>query len=260
MGELISAVMLWKTGIVAVWFAAFLIAERLRPEATVPADAGLVRRAVRHGGLLVLNTVLTVWLVAPLTLWTSAHALPWVPDALAGWPLLVIGILALDLAAYWAHRLSHMSQLLWRFHEIHHLDATLDTTSALRFHGLDVIWTALWHGAVVLALGLPLSVLLLYETAVLLCSIYHHSNAKLPAWTERLLAPVIVTPGIHWVHHHRIRRDTDSNYGALFSFWDRLFGSFSRTKRRPDMPIGVEGLADVGFAALFLRPFRLTRD
>jgi sterol desaturase/sphingolipid hydroxylase (fatty acid hydroxylase superfamily) len=260
MGELLSAVMLWKTGIVVVWFAGFLLAERLHPAAVVPADAGLLRRATRHGGLLVLNTVLTVWLVSPLTLWSSDHALLWHPDWFAGWPLLVLGVFALDLAAYWSHRVSHMVPLLWRFHEIHHLDDTLDTTSALRFHGLDVIWTALWSGAVVLLLGLPLSVLLVYETAVLLCSIYHHSNATLPVWTERLFAPLIVTPGIHWVHHHKIRRDTDSNYGALFSIWDRLFGSFSKTKRTPDMAIGVEGLPDTDFAGLFLRPFRAARD
>ena len=66
---------------------------------------------------------------------------------------------------------------------------------------------------------------------------------------------LIVTPSIHWVHHHAIRRDTDSNYSALLSVWDRLFGSRSATCRTPDMPIGTEGLKDRGIGGLLARPF-----
>ena len=60
----------------------------------------------------------------------------------------------------------------------------------------------------------------------MLCSaIFHHSDARLPPRLERALARVIITPSIHWVHHHAMRADTDSNYGTIFSFWDPLFRS-----------------------------------
>ena len=84
---------------------------------------------------------------------------------------------------------------------------------------------------------------------------FHHSNLRLPPRFERALSFLIVTPSIHWVHHHAIRRDTDSNYASLLSVWDRLFGSRSATVRTPEMPIGTQGLKDRGIAGLLARPF-----
>jgi len=81
-------------------------------------------------------------------------------------------------------------------------------------------------------------------------------DGRLPAGLERALSFVVVTPSIHWVHHHAIRADTDSNYSTLLSVWDRLFASRSATQRSPDMPIGVEGGHDRGLVALVRRPFR----
>ena len=67
---------------------------------------------------------------------------------------------------------------------------------------------------------------------------------------------MIITPSLHWVHHHAVQADTDSNYGTVFSFWDPLFGSRSATARRPDMAIGVEGRAERPLGRLLIRPFR----
>ena len=94
------------------------------------------------------------------------------------------------------------------------------------------------------------------ETIVLIGAIFHHSNLALPPGLEKLLSWVIVTPSIHWVHHHAIRKDTDSNYATFLSVWDRLFGSRSPTQRWAEMPIGVEKRHDEGLAGLLIRPFR----
>jgi sterol desaturase/sphingolipid hydroxylase (fatty acid hydroxylase superfamily) len=91
---------------------------------------------------------------------------------------------------------------------------------------------------------------------VLVAAIFHHSNLRLPRALEVVLAKVVITPSIHWVHHHRRRRDTDANYGTIFSFWDRLFGSRTPTRRRPTMPIGVEGEEEAGLLGLLYHPFR----
>src|SRR6266478_3780031 len=95
-----------------------------------------------------------------------------------------------------------------------------------------------------------------FDSLVLIGAIFHHSDLRLPSWLEARLSRLIITPSIHWVHHHRRRLDTDSNYGTIFSFWDRVFGSSSPTGRRPDMAIGVEGAEEGNFLALLLRPFR----
>ena len=91
---------------------------------------------------------------------------------------------------------------------------------------------------------------------MLAATLFHHSDARLPASLEQALARVIITPGIHWVHHHARRADTDSNYGTLLSIWDPLFGSRSRTARWHGMPIGVERRRDRALLHLLMAPFR----
>jgi len=78
----------------------------------------------------------------------------------------------------------------------------------------------------------------------------------LPLRLERVLSWVVVTPSIHWVHHHARRTDTDSNYATVLSIWDHLFGSRSTTARTSDLPMGVQGQHDVDLVALVKRPFR----
>jgi sterol desaturase/sphingolipid hydroxylase (fatty acid hydroxylase superfamily) len=86
-------------------------------------------------------------------------------------------------------------------------------------------------------------------------AIFHHSDARLPAKLEAALARVVITPSIHWVHHHKVRADTDSNYGTIFSFWDPMFRSRSLTQRWPAMPIGVEGAHEKPLLRLLIAPF-----
>jgi sterol desaturase/sphingolipid hydroxylase (fatty acid hydroxylase superfamily) len=103
---------------------------------------------------------------------------------------------------------------------------------------------------------MPLASVVVYETLLLLATIFHHSNVKLPRPFERALSFAVVTPSIHWVHHHAVRRDTDSNYATVLSIWDHIFRSRSATKRTPEMPIGVEGRHDEELPQLLILPFR----
>jgi sterol desaturase/sphingolipid hydroxylase (fatty acid hydroxylase superfamily) len=105
--------------------------------------------------------------------------------------------------------------------------------------------------------AIPLSSVLTFEALILVATGFHHSDLKLPPRLERALSWIVVTPSIHWVHHHRIRRDTDSNYSTILSLWDRLFASRSATRRTPDMEIGVEGREEQDLPKLLLRPFGL---
>ncbi|MEI8180068.1 sterol desaturase family protein, partial [Aestuariivirga sp.] len=179
----------------------------------------------------------------------------WRPGWWGRWTGLVLDITVLDVWIYWWHRANHEWPLLWRFHEVHHLDEFLDASSGLRFHFGEVVISSLVRAGVILALGVPLVSVVVFETLLAFNTMFHHSDLRVPPRLERAMSWVIVTPSIHWVHHHAIRRDTDSNYASLFSLWDRLFGSRSQTLRTPEMPIGTQGLKDRGFTGLLARPF-----
>jgi len=116
--------------------------------------------------------------------------------------------------------------------------------------------SALVRAVVIWLLDIPVESVVVFETCVLSMALFHHSNVALPRWLEKPLSKVLVTPSIHWVHHHAIRADTDSNYANILSVWDIVFGSRSATKRWKDMPIGVERRHDESLIGLLTRPFR----
>ena len=242
----------YKGLVILAVLAVLLVAERLWP---VARTLGGLRRVGKNLSLAGLNAALSWAVVVPLSAFAVSHALDWRPMWWSGWPGLVLDLLLLDCWIYWWHRANHVVPVLWRFHEVHHLDGFLDASSALRFHFGEVLLSAVVRVGVILLLGVPLLSVVVFETLLALSAMFHHSNLRLPPRLERALSCVIVTPSIHWVHHHAIRRDTDSNYSALISLWDRLFVSRSATRRSPDMPIGVEGLSDKGLAQLVARPF-----
>lgn len=245
----------YKGAAVALWLVAFFLAERLLPAATPPAGTGAARLG-RNAALVAANVVLSSWFVVPLTAWAASGFLDWRPTWWGGWTGLVVDLVLLDALIYWWHRANHELGFLWRFHEVHHLDRFLDTSTALRFHFGEVALSAVARAGVVILLDFPLVSVLVFETLVLIGAIFHHSNLRLPPRLEAALARVVVTPSIHWVHHHRRRSDTDSNYATILSLWDPLFGSRSATRRRPDMEIGVERREERRLGALLSAPFR----
>ena len=259
----IETLLLLKGGLVLVALVTFALYERLRPATDGRLLVGFrhATRAAWHRlgrnlSLFGLNALLSPLLIVPITVWAGQHSLGLRPGWWSGGLGLALDLALLDLWIYWWHRANHELPLLWRFHQVHHLDETLDTSSALRFHFGEVLLSTLVRAVVIILLDLPLSSVLLFEGLVLAAALFHHSDARLPRPLERRLATVIITPSLHWVHHHALRADTDSNYGTVFSFWDRLFGSRSGTARWPAMPIGVEGARDRRLMALLGAPFR----
>lgn len=253
----IETLLAWKGIAVGLWIALFLIGERLLPAADRPVEARGLPRLARNAGLWLLNAGLSPLIVIPVSLWASQHTLGWRPEALRGGWALLADILLLDFLIYWWHRANHELPLLWRFHAVHHLDRFLDASSAVRFHFGEVLLSALARAAIIMLFDIPLASVLVFEALVLMASIFHHSNLRLSERLEKVLARIVVTPSIHWMHHHAVRRDTDSNYATILSLWDRLFGSRNPQLRRLDMEIGLEGeVRDGGFAELLARPFR----
>jgi len=262
MEETVQALLSLKLWAVGLWLVFLFVMERLVPRSNPHRDEGPFgwRRLGRNAGLWLVNIGLSPLVVVPITVIATSHALGWrdaltLPNWWTEWHSLLIDLVILDLFIYWWHRANHEIRFLWRFHHVHHLDEFLDTTSAVRFHFGEVLFSALARAAFIIALDISLVAALVFETLLLAAALFHHSNVALPRWFERPLSYLIVTPSIHWVHHHAIRRDTDSNYGTLFSFWDRLFRSRSHTQRTDDMPIGIEQRNDEGLPSLFIAPF-----
>jgi len=151
----------------------------------------------------------------------------------------LFGFLLFDLWMYWWHRLNHEIHFLWRFHRMHHTDLEMDASTALRFHPGEKIFSDIIRLAVIPVLGLELLAFAIYRVVMSPIILFHHSNIALPEKFDRILRAVIVTPNMHRVHHSIIREETDSNYGSVFSFWDRILGTY---KRRDDTDAIIYGL------------------
>jgi sterol desaturase/sphingolipid hydroxylase (fatty acid hydroxylase superfamily) len=163
-----------------------------------------------------------------------------------------VTVVARSLAGYAIHRLSHHVPLFWRVHRVHHSDTLLDLSTGLRNHPLELAFVAPWLAGAAILLGFEPSVLVVYEAAALAFALWDHANLGLPLALDRALRLIFVTPAMHHVHHSAERRETDSNYGDVFSVWDRLFGTYRDLG--PDglrtMRIGLGGPFDAGASSL----------
>ncbi len=256
--EFVNVLVAWKLAIVFGWLAALFLAERLLPAVSSGHGwFGDPPRIGRNIAIWAVTAALSFLIVLPFSAWVAGQPLWSRPAWLAGWGGLAFDLILLDCWIYWWHRANHKVPLLWRFHQVHHRDRFLDVTSQMRFHIGEVALSAIVRAVVLLAFAVPFSSVIVFEIALQAVTIFHHSNLRVAPWLERPLSWFITTPSIHWVHHHRVQRDTDSNYSTIFSWWDRLFGSRSPTLRAANMPIGVEGQTDADVISLFVLPFRL---
>jgi sterol desaturase/sphingolipid hydroxylase (fatty acid hydroxylase superfamily) len=213
------------------------------------------RRRARNLAFLVVNHVaipplfllLLHWL-APLSPGHWIGALP----VFIGIPLTIV---VYDFVWYWNHRLSHRSLFLWRFHQIHHLDEDLDFTTGTRTHTAESAWGATVSVVVATVLGLPTTFMMIAFTAHFCAVSMHHTNIAIPWSVEKWLRLLIVTPALHFPHHHDQIQDTDTNFGFIFPWWDRLFGTRNTRSRTAEWRLGLDYSGDLGFARLLVQPF-----
>lgn len=163
------------------------------------------------------------------------------------WPL---ALLLLDLWMYAWHRLNHHVPLLWRLHSVHHSDAEMDASSASRFHTGEIVLSSLARLLVLPLLGVTPLQLLTYELLLQPVILFHHSNLRIAPRLDRMLRAVLVTPWMHWVHHSRHQPETDSNFASVFSWWDRLFGTFRLRDDPSGIALGLDGYAEVEWRTL----------
>jgi sterol desaturase/sphingolipid hydroxylase (fatty acid hydroxylase superfamily) len=172
----------------------------------------------------------------------------------------LVGLLVLDLVGAWLpHFVQHKTPPMWRLHLVHHSDTTVDTTSANRHHPGESVVRFVFTTLAVVVAGAPIWMVFLYQSVSVVLSQFNHANIALPAALDRALSWVIVSPDMHKVHHHYVLPYTDSNYGNVFSVWDRLFRTF-RTMDRTTIVYGVDTHMDpkehATIGALLTMPFR----
>jgi sterol desaturase/sphingolipid hydroxylase (fatty acid hydroxylase superfamily) len=138
----------------------------------------------------------------------------------------VLSLIVFDLLIYIQHVVFHKINILWRIHRVHHTDLEFDVTTAIRFHPIEIILSMFYKLAAVYLIGPVAFAIILYEILLNGAALFTHSNILLNAKLDRLLRMVFVTPDMHRIHHSVLRDETDSNYGNIFSFWDKLFKTY----------------------------------
>lgn len=143
------------------------------------------------------------------------------------WVELIIAVMVLDfMAQYVVHYLLHRIKWMWKFHMVHHSDTKVDATTGTRHHPGDYVLREVFAIIAVIIFGIPVAFYVFYRICTIFFTYVTHANILLPMWLDKMLSLVFVTPNVHKFHHHFERPWTDTNFGNIFSIWDRLFGTF----------------------------------
>jgi sterol desaturase/sphingolipid hydroxylase (fatty acid hydroxylase superfamily) len=195
--------------------------------------------------------------------WASVHGIGVLTWAGApGWLAAGLGVIALDAVSYLWHRANHTLPLLWRFHRVHHADVAFHVTTALRFHPGELLFALPVRLAAITLLGVPAAGVLLFELIFGTANLLEHGNFDLPGRLDARVQRVLITPSLHRAHHVAEWRLLDTNFGTVFSLWDRLGRSFRSSSPADSIVTGLPG-GDPGTArslpeSLWL-PFRAGR-
>ncbi|MEM8984926.1 MAG: sterol desaturase family protein [Pseudomonadota bacterium] len=260
--------MLWRVGVALSVLVVMLLLERRWPRRE--SRESFWRRAATNLGLVVIDS-LALRLFVPVAAAGAA-----VIAERNGWGLLsaialptsvtmAVAVILMDLAIYAQHIAMHRVPVLWRLHQVHHADRTFDVTTGVRFHPFEIVLSMLYKCLVVVALGVPVAAVILFEILLNAAALFNHGNVRLRVGLDQWLRRVIVTPDMHRVHHAVHRSETDSNFGFFLSWWDRLFGTYVAQPRdgHAAMQIGLSQYAKARTGSLWwclALPFSSTRS
>ncbi len=157
--------------------------------------------------------------------------LHWIPN-LPLWTEVILGVFLLDfIGAYLPHYIEHRIKPLWMIHLVHHSDPNVDTTTANRHHPIESVIRFFFTLLGVFLLGTSIGIIMMYQALSVVSTQFNHANIKLSKKLDRWISYFLVSPDMHKIHHHYRLPYTNTNYGNIFSIWDRLLGTFSYYKR-----------------------------
>ncbi|KJD32070.1 sterol desaturase [Tamlana nanhaiensis] len=182
---------------------------------------------------ILVNLVLA-FLLLKSSDWVMANnfgILNWLPE-LNIWIYGILGIFLMDFfGAYLPHFVEHKIPPLWMVHLVHHSDHKVDTTTANRHHPIESVIRFIFTLLGVLIIGAPIAIVMMYQSLSVVATQFTHANIKLPKKIDKIMSYLLVSPDMHKVHHHYVLPYTDSNYGNIFSVWDRLLGTYMELDR-----------------------------
>lgn len=229
---------------------------------------GLLRRLVRNYVVSIPGFVIVRLAMLPIPLAASIWAqqrqfglLHWL--GLHRWIAGIAGFVLMDYAYWWWHWANHTVPLFWRFHNVHHTDLDMDVTTAARFHFGEMFFSTGFLSLVLVAFGVAPLTFVLFFIFFEAATCFHHSNWRLPISLERILNLVIVTPRMHGIHHSIVERETNSNWGTVFCWWDKLHRTLRRDVPQDAITIGVAAYRDekeLTVGQLLMLPFRTQRE
>lgn len=234
------------TGILLIFFGLLLSLELLFPKEKLPAKQ-LGQSYKANISLFIFNsvamTVLSVSSLYEVAVRYSGQGLLRYME----YPVVeaVGAFLLLDLLLYGWHKICHQFDCFWMFHKVHHNDTYLNVSTAFRIHFLELFLTNLLKAAYIVAMGMDEKMVLINEAVITFFVMFHHTNISFKG--EKLVGRLFVMPYLHSVHHSVRRNEHDSNYGAVLSLWDYLFGTLKEIK---PAAIGIRGRSPQDFTSL----------
>jgi sterol desaturase/sphingolipid hydroxylase (fatty acid hydroxylase superfamily) len=246
--------------IIIIYIAIFLTLEHFWPHAKNRKSR--IKHLLNNSGLLIITTAANFFISSILINWIQyvdrnnfglMNIFNFSDTAKA-----FLGVIVLDFTSYFIHRLIHKSKILWRFHRVHHSEIEMDSSTSFKFHPLEAIILFPALLAAIGIVGISFPAIVLYNVIILPVFFILHSNLNYPKWVERIFSPVFATPEFHRVHHSNEQKYTDSNYGDIFSLWDRLFGTFQKVDSQ-NIHYGLKEYSDKktqSFWYMITTPFR----
>jgi sterol desaturase/sphingolipid hydroxylase (fatty acid hydroxylase superfamily) len=199
-----------------------------------------------------LTALLSAWAMSDhIGLFSGIRSHPWI--------LTVLGVTGLDLFAYLAHLLLHKMPLGWAFHRVHHSELEVDVTTAFRQHPGETLWRTAWLSLGIIVFGIPFWIAGVYLSLSGLSALLEHANVRMGERLDRWLRVMFVTPNMHKIHHSRMACETDSNYSNIFSFWDRILGTYTARTDYQKLRYGLtgfDGKQSQTLRGLLRRPFQ----
>jgi sterol desaturase/sphingolipid hydroxylase (fatty acid hydroxylase superfamily) len=227
-----------------------LALERLVPHARLRGDLR-VNAGLWAVNLVVMGTVCGAC-ACTVARWAAGSGIGLLnATAAPPWIAIPVSVVALDLVSYGWHRANHTLRLLWRFHRVHHSDRSFTASTGVRFHPGELLLSLPLRLAAVALVGAPAVGVVVFEIVFGVANLIEHGDIDLPGPLERRLARVLVTPALHRRHHGLGAAEHGSNFGTVFTLWDRLFGTYgdnaSETRVATGLP-DVPGRVSLGRA------------
>ena len=235
-------------------------------ELTVPYRESSVSKTARwfdNLGLTLFNNLILFLIFGSAVAATAYHVtehrigvLNLIP--LPYWIKVTVTVVFMDFMLYVWHLLNHEMPMLWRFHRVHHTDLNMDVSTATRFHLGELTISAGIKIGLVYFLGADFTAVIVFETLLVLCAQFHHSSLKVPEWFERIYWILFVPPSMHRIHHSVVIKERNTNYGTIFSLWDRMLETLLKDVPQERIRIGVGAyprFEKVRLRDLLLMPF-----